>query len=437
MTSAALPVAPEEKKDRFRRRRTIVSWCLWDFGSNAFNTVMLSFVFSVYVIKAVAADEQRGQLVFANWQTAAGVVVAILAPAVGAWGDRVRHRRAVLAVFTLLTAACMFGSYWVRPEDQYLMLGAGLIAGSQVFQGIAEIFYNAMLPQISTPKTMGRISGAAWGLGYFGGVLCLIVAGIGFAEGGFGLPETDAFNMRAIALFCGAWLTLMSIPVMIWGPDAPPQAHREPLNVITAYVDVVHTLQRAGGKMVHFLLASAVFRDGLSAVFVFAGIIAASSYGFSSGEVMMFGLAANVIAALGTWLLGAVDDWLGPKRVIVWSLSAMVALGLLIVLVPMKAVFWAGGLGIASLVGAVQSSSRTFLTRMMKPEEAGEVFGLYATVGRAVSFIAPALVAWFTVAFGTRMGMMGIVLTLALGLAMMIPLRVPGVTHDRELGYLR
>ncbi|OYN98103.1 UMF1 family MFS transporter [Propionibacteriaceae bacterium ES.041] len=411
-------------------RRTVISWCLWDFGSNAFNTVMLSFVFSVYVTSAVAESPERGQQVFANWQTVAGIVVALAAPVVGAWGDRVRNRKAVLGVLTLIVVACVAACWFVRPEDQYLFLGAGLIAGAQVAQGMAEIFYNAMLSQISTPTTIGRISGLAWGLGYFGGVICLVVAAVGFVQNAFGLPTADSINIRGIALFCAAWLLLMSIPVMFFGPPALPRQRSNRFSPLRAYAEVVRIL-RGRPKLAHFLLASAIYRDGLTAVFTFAGVIAATSYGFAPTEVLYFGLAANIVAAVGTWVFGSLDDRLGPRPVIVGTLIAMVITGLIIVLFPAKLVFWIGGMVISSMVGAVQSASRTLLVRILEPGEENEIFGLYATVGRAVSFLAPALVALFTAMFGVRLGLLGIIVTLLLGLAVFWPLRITGVTHDR------
>lgn len=417
-------------------RRTVVSWSLWDFGSNAFNTVILSFVFSVYVTTTVADSEQQGQQVFSNAQTVAGVVLAVLAPLMGAWADRVRNRRLMLSVATIIIGLCMAALWFVKPEHQFLLLGAGLIAAASVVQDIAGVFYNGMLLQISTPRTIGRISGTAWGLGYLGGVICLVVALFGFVlDGGLlGLPTDDAINIRAIALFCALWLVGWSIPVMIWGPDPEPADVTEGrFHPIRAYREIfAHIAQmwRVRRDLLHFLLAAAIYRDGLNAVFAFAGVIAATSYGFSAAEVIYLGLAANFLAALGTWLCGRIEDRVGPRAVILTTLTTMVVMGVVIVLVDTKAMFWIGGLIIASLVGGVQSSSRTLLARIIPEGEENEVFGLYATVGRAVSFIAPALVALFTM-IDTRWGMLGIVLTLLLGLLVFWPLRIEGVTHNR------
>lgn len=417
-------------------RRTVAAWSLWDFGSNAFNTVILSFVFSVYVTTVVADSEQRGQQVFSNLQTVAGILVAVLAPLMGAWADRVRNRRLMLGVSSLIIGACMAALWFVEPKDSFLFLGAGLIALTSVVQDVAGVFYNGMLLQISTPKTIGRISGTAWGLGYLGGVICLVVALFGFVlDGGFlGLSTENAVNIRAIALFCAVWLVGWSIPVMLWGPDPEPgEVVEGRFNPIIAYRDIglhIAQLWRTRRELLHFLLAAAIYRDGLNAVFAFAGVIAAASYGFSSTEVIYFGLAANLIAATGTWVFGRIEDRIGPRHVIVATLSLMVLTGVMIVVVDTKWLFWVGGMVISSMVGAVQSSSRTMLARIIPVGEENETFGLYATVGRAVSFIAPAMVALFTM-IDVRWGIMGIVVTLLIGLLAFLPLRIEGVTHNR------
>ena len=439
MTSVNPP--PPALRERPADRRAIGSWWLWDFGSNAYNTVILSFVFSVYVTGTVAPTPQRGQEVYSLLQTIAGLCVALLAPMLGAWGDQVRRRRRMLSVATVLVVVCITALWFVLPYEPgrgelYLFLGAALIAGASVFQQIAEIFYNAMLIDISTPRTIGRISGIGWGLGYLAGVICLVVALFGFVLGGglFGIPTDEAMNIRAIALFCAVWLLLWSLPVMIFGPEATPRERTGRFNPVLAYRDIVRRIVRMWRSergLLHFLIASAVYRDGLAAVFAFAGVIAASSYGFSTEQVIYFGLAANLLAALGAWGFGVVDDRFGPRPVVLITLALMVTFGLVIVVVPTTLVFWILGLGIASMVGAVQSSSRTLLARITPVGEENETFGLYATVGRAASFIAPFFIYVFTVSLGVRFGIMGIALTLAIGLALFLPLRIAGVTHRR------
>lgn len=420
-----------------------MSWWLWDFGSNAYNTVILSFVFSVYVTTAAAPDPQTGQSVYSLLQTIAGIAVAILAPMLGAWADHVQRRRRMLAGATLGVVLCIALCWFVLPFEPgrgtgYLFLGAALIALANMFQDAAEIFYNSMLLDISTPANVGRISGIGWGLGYLGGVLTLAGSLVLFVLNGglLGVPETEAMNYRAIALFCALWLCVMSLPIMFRGPDGnPAERGTSRFNPLRAYVDIAKDLRdkfRHSRGVLHFLVASAIYRDGLAAVFAFAGVIAATSYGMEQTEVIIFGLAANFAAALGAWIFGLLDDRLGPRVVIIFSLVAMIMMGAFIIAIPATSVFWGAGLVIAALVGPVQSASRTLLARIIEPGEESEMFGLYATVGRGASWIAPAFISLFTVLLGTRMGMLGIVLTLVIGLAAFLPLRIEGVTHNRQ-----
>lgn len=440
-TLAASPVtsalaAGTALDDRAAPRKVVAAWSAYDFAGNAFNTVMLSFVFSVYVTGTVADDKAHGQAVFTGFQTIAGILLAVLAPLMGAWADKVTHRRRMLSVTTLITIAAMAACWFVKPDNGYLLLGAGLLAFASVMQDIAGVFYNGMLPHISTPKTVGRISGTAWALGYLGGVVCLVIALFGFIlEGGMlGISTHEALNVRAVALMCAVFMLLFSLPVMFLGPDGEP-ATGEKFRVGQAYSEIFGRIRRMWRQergLLHFLVASAIYRDGLNAVFAIAGVIAATAYGFSPAEVIYFGLAASVSAAIGTWAFGRVDDHFGPRPVILAGLVAIVAFGLIVVVLNSKGVFWAGGLLISATVGPIQSSSRTLLTRIIPVGEENETYGLYATVGRVVSFVAPAFITIFTKAFGVRWGIMGIVITLLLGLAVFIPLRIPGVTHDRQ-----
>ena len=185
--------------------------------------------------------------------------------------------------------------------------------------------------------------------------------------------------------------------------------------------DTPHTL--------FFLIASAVFRDGLAGVFTFGAILAGTAFGFTSGEVIIFAIAANIVAGIATIAMGTLDDVIGPKQLIVLSLSCMVVAGMSVFFLHNggKIIFWTFGLVLCVFVGPTQSASRSFLGRMIPEGREGEVFGLYATTGRAVSFLAPAMYAVF-LNLGRRWtpaghdytywGILGIILILALGLVL-------------------
>jgi UMF1 family MFS transporter len=155
-------------------------------------------------------------------------------------------------------------------------------------------------------------------------------------------------------------------------------------------------------------------------------VLAAGSFGFSSGEVIIFAIAANIVAGAATIAVGSLDDLFGPKPVIIASLIGLVVSGSLVFVLHDggQIVFWTLGLALCLFVGPAQSASRTFLGRLIPPGREGEVYGLYATTGRAATFIAPLAFGLF-VTFGGQQywGILGIVLILAIGLAVMIPVR--------------
>jgi UMF1 family MFS transporter len=190
-------------------------------------------------------------------------------------------------------------------------------------------------------------------------------------------------------------------------------------------------LWKESRNTVYFLIASALFRDGLVGVFTFGGILAAGTFGFTSGQVIIFAIAANVVAGVSTFISGLFDDRFGAKPVIVVSLVGLVIAGTGVFFAHDggQAAFWIGGLILCLFVGPAQSASRTFLARVTPAGREGEVFGLYATTGRAVSFLAPLLFAAFVSIFGAQYwGILGIVIVLLAGLLFLLPVKA---TVDR------
>jgi UMF1 family MFS transporter len=207
----------------------------------------------------------------------------------------------------------------------------------------------------------------------------------------------------------------------------------------------IRAIWQTSPHTLYFLVASAVFRDGLAAVFTFGGVIAAGTFGFSLSQVIFFAIFGNIVAAVGAILGGILDDRLGPKRVIIGSLvglliagGAVLALGNATYSIgsltwPGATTFWVFGLFLCLFVGPAQASSRAYLARLAPDGASGELFGLYATTGRAVSFLAPSLfsaciaIATPLVAVGQaqRWGIAGILVVLLAGLLVLLPVRPP------------
>ncbi|WP_201300133.1 MFS transporter [Nocardioides sp. AX2bis] len=426
------------------------AWGLWDWGSAAFNAVITTFVFSVYITSDSFGPEADTSL---GWALAgAGVLVAVLAPVSGQRADRSGRPTRWLGLNTLVVVVLSAALFLVEPREDLLWLGLLLLAAGNVFFELASVNYNALLHRVATPATVGRVSGLGWGMGYLGGIVLLLVVYLGLISpevGLFGVTDADGLDVRVTMLFCAGWTLLFSLPVLLTLRDAPQEAPgRAPrVGVLESYRRLfasVRDLWREDPRLVRFLGASAVFRDGLAGVFTFGGVLAAGTFGFSDGDVIVFGIAANVVAGISTIAAGWLDDRLGPKRVIVGSLVALVVSGTAVFVLHDggRGVFWGFGLLLSAFVGPAQSASRTFLARIIPAGREGQVFGLYATTGRAVSFLAPAafsvsILAGAALTDAARtddaqyFGVLGVVAVLLLGLVLMLPVHAGPAAEER------
>ena len=418
---------------------------MWDWGSAAFNAVIVTFVFSVYLTDSVGADLDS-PLSPATWLSIAialaGLVIALTAPVMGQRADRAGRRRRSLAMWTYLTVALTALMFFVDADAPYpwFFIGLLLLAFGSITFEFAEVSYFAMLRQVSTPATVGRVSGFGWGMGYFGGIFLLLAAFLGFISGDgnergmLGISTDGGLNVRMVCLIAAVWFAVFALPVLFTVPENRPREKDDDDNAARArFVESyrilwadLKALWRRDPRTVKFLIASAIFRDGLAGVFTFGAILAVTVYGLAPGDVLIFGVAANVVAALGAVAAGYLDDRVGPKAVIIGSLVSMLVTMTVLLFVDGTAMFWIFGLLMCLFVGPAQSASRSFLARLVPPESDGQMFGLYATTGRAVSFLAPALFGVFTWMFATdRAGIAGIALVLLVGLLLLLPVRTP------------
>ncbi len=423
-------------------RLRIFNWALWDWGSASFNAVIITFVFAPYLTKSVAATEEAGSSALGWSMAAAGFVIAFIAPAAGTRADAGGRHRLWLGVHTGIVVLTMFGLFFVRDSPDYLWLGLLLLAVGSVFFEFAEVSYNGIMVRITTPDNVGKVSGFGWGMGYVGGLVLLVILLVLVIQpqvGFLGASDEEGLRFRIVAVLSAVWFAIFAIPVLFSAPGAKVKGTSggHPIRAFIAdYAALVRRLIRMWStehQTLRFFIASAVFRDGLAAIFSFAGVLAAGSYGFSASEIIILGVAANVAAGAGAMIAGWFDDRLGPKPVIIAGLSVIILGGLPILFSAEAAVFWVCALILSFCVGPVQASSRSFLARITPPESAGENFGLYATTGRAVSFLGPAMFALAIQIFGfQRAGTLGILIVLAVGLALIIPVRPDAPAHSMQ-----
>jgi UMF1 family MFS transporter len=293
---------------------------------------------------------------------------------------------------------------------------------------LGTVFYNAMLTSVAPRAMLGRVSGIAWGMGYAGGLVCLMVALFGLIKPvvSLGLDAASGEPVRAVALLVAAWTLLFGWPVLVALPD-PAGARPGWVAAARGGLAEIWALLRslpANPQLARFLAARLFYTDGLNTLFAFGAVYAAGVFGMTLDEVILFGIALNATAGLGAAGFGMVEDRLGSKRTVVIALAALMVLSAGLLVVQGKTEFWVLALTLGLFVGPAQAASRTLMARMAPPDEVAAHFGLFALSGRITGFMGPMVLAAVTAASGSqRVGMATILVFLGVGLALLLGVR--------------
>ena len=442
-------------------RRGIWGWMLFDWAAQPFFTVVTTFIFGPYLVSRMAGDPVTGQAAWGYGIAAAGFVIAILSPVLGAVADQTGPRKPWIAAFAAIKIVCL-SLLWFAAPGSSLFWAVALYSCASVAAEFSTVFNNSMLPRLVSKANIGRISNIAWGLGYLGGMIALIF--VVFLMAGspktgttliglqpiLGLDPAAGEDARATGPLSALWYFVFILPMFFFTPDATKGSALGPA-IRDGLAELKTTVQEARRRpgIFRFLLARMIYQDGVNALLALGGVFAAGMFAWSITEVGLFGIILNVAAIAGCLYASRLDTKLGSKIVVVIALTCLtVATVGVISTGPGYTLFGAvqfssansGGLfGTAAekayiafgvliglAFGPVQASSRSYLARSVSGDEAGRYFGLYALAGRATSFAAPFLVASVTaVSQSPHLGMAVIVLFLLAGLAILLPTPYP------------
>lgn len=421
--------AATEPPPRRAARRALWSWALYDWANSPFTTIIITFVFSAYFVQGIVKDPIRGTALWGYATSAAGIGVALLSPVLGAVADVAGRRKPWLAAFSAMCVVGAFFLWFAEPDPAYAPWAMVWLVIATLGFEFGIVFNNAMLPDLVEDERLGRWSGWAWGLGYFGGLAAMVLALFAFIQPQsplFGLDKASAEHVRVVGPLCGLWFVAFVWPLFVFTPDVPAtgvgigQAMRAGLRTVVTTLKNV----RQHGNIIRFLVARMLYNDGLTTVFAFGGIYAAGTFGMSLDEVIKFGLLLNVTAGLGAAGFAWLDDWLGSRATILVSLIGLIATATWAVLTTDVKWFWIAGAALGIFVGPAQAASRSFMARLAPANMRTEFFGLYALTGKAIAFLGPWVVATVTSALGSQRAGMGVVVVFfSLGLAVLLTVR--------------
>jgi MFS transporter, UMF1 family len=443
-------------------RLAIVGWVLFEWATQPYFTLVITFVYAPFFAAAIAPDPARGQALWGFATSAAGLAIAVLAPLIGAIADAAGRRKPWIAAFgaLIVTGASLL---WLGRPGHAETIPIVLVAfalGAVGVQG-ATVFSNAMMPTLVPPERLGRLSGIGWATGYVGGLLSLILT-LGFLAASpqtgktllgfsplFGLDPLAREGDRIVGPLSALWCVVFALPLFLFTPDQPRK-----LPVRIAVVSGVKTLFETLGHLpryrdvAYFLAANMIYADGLVALFAFGGIYAAGTFGWTVIEIGIFGILLTIAGIFGALIGGWLDDRLRSKPVIVAGLIILIAAVIGILSIDRDRVFFviavappvpggglfastperayvAIGLLIGLVVAPLQAASRTLLARIAPPDRLTQFFGLYALSARVTSFIGPFAVAIVTaVTASQKAGMAVLIVFFAVGAGLLSRVRI-------------
>lgn len=380
------------------RRRAVASWCLFDFANSSYTTLIITVAFSVYFQEAVVnAADNTGDRLWGLANFMAMAVVALTSPVMGALADFTGRKKFLLVVTTLQTVVATALLFFVGPGHVAWAMGLYVIATIGFESGY--VFYNSFLPEISTPSTIGRVSGWAWGVGYIGGLsalgLCYPWIASELKNPTGGLIGSAVRDRQVSFVMVAVFYLVFALPAFRWLREAPAQGRmdRTAAYAVIGFRRVAQTLRhlrtfRETGK---FVLASLFFNDGITTIISFSAIYATRTFGFASAEVTQLFFVLNVVAFPGALLSGYLADRIGAKRTLVLSLWLWIAVVVTGFLAESRALFWLMASGAAIGMGSTQAVSRSFMAQISPPEREAEFFGFYVLSGKFASIFGPLL----------------------------------------------
>ena len=410
-------------------KRSIVAWCFYDWGLSAFASVIITFVYSVYFGRGIVGDETLGASKWSFAIALSGALIALISPVLGAVADYFGACKPWIILFTTLNAIAVALMYFGMPHGSAgnILFVLGMLVVANVAHEMAQVFNNALMPHLAPPDKIGRISGWAWGLGYAGGMTCLVLSlvllvGLGKNAPLLTLPTEQSENIRAVAPLVAIWMMVFMVPLLAFTQDVKRTTMSLWQSVTHGLGQLKETVRTVGqhGNILRFLIGSALYRDGLNTLFAMGGIYAAGTFGMGFQDILIFAIGLNVAAAIGSMGFAFLDDAKGSKITIMISLAGLLVSGCAVLMAQDKTMFTGIAMVMGLFIGPVQAASRTMAARISAPEHVGQTFGLYALTGRVASFFGPAAYGVAVLVFSTqRAGMATILLFWLAGLVIL------------------
>ncbi len=354
-------------------------WTLFDFANTSFSIIVVTFLYAVYFKKTVAGNEAIGDLYWSISTSIAMIITAIISPVLGAIADYSAGKKRFLLFFTSL---CILGTaslYFIGPGQIFWGIFLFVIANVGFEAGL--VFYDAFLPEITSPKNYGRVSGYGFGMGYLGSLATLAIV----------FPFIEASMIKETFPIAGAFFLVFSLPLFFFLKETRNKADKSQSFISIGFGRVWATLTHLKyyKNLAIFLVAYFFYIEGVNTVIFFSGNYASTTLGFTEMELLIFFIVVQTTAIAGSVLLGIVADKVGQKKTIVYSLFIWLVTVILAYFIHDKTGFYIVGLLAGIAMGSSQSTSRSLMSKLTPPEKKTEFFGFYSFFGKSSAVIGP------------------------------------------------
>lgn len=399
-TPAPAPAPPPRSLDW----REIFGWAMFDFANSSFTTVVVSVVYSVFFVKVVAPSG-RGEFAFSLAAAAALGVVIVTSPLLGALADFSGAKKKYLFVSWLGCVVFTASLALVGPGD--LWTGAILFALAKVFYSSGENFTASFLPDIAPPEEMGKVSGYAWGLGFFGGIACLLLCAPYMENIA---DPAHAGTTAKTNLIVAGFFFLAAIPTFLFVKErgVAQELPRGETLLSVGFSRLRETMGEVGHlrELAKFLGVFSFYNAGLCVIVAFTSVYAERELAFTAVELSKFFIAINVVAAMGAAGFGLLQDRIGAKKAInltlvVWILATVGAWAS-----TTKDQFWVVGALAGSAIGATQSGSRALVGAFSPPSRSAEFFGFWGLFWKLSEAIGPLVFGYVATRWDQRTGIL-------------------------------
>jgi UMF1 family MFS transporter len=413
------------------RKTRIFSWLLFDFANTSFSVMMVTFAFPLFFKNVICGGDPSGDAVWGACVSISMLLVALISPVLGAQADYSGRRKRFLLIFTLISVIATALLSFTGPG--YALPAALLFIAANIgFEG-GLVFYDAYLPEITSRRSIGRVSGYGFAMGYLGALAILFLVQPLLAKG---ITVSNVPNLRLSFLIVALFFALFSAPLFLNLRDT--KGNRRADDTTRIDEGFFDSISRSAGEVANtvrhimsypdlarFLLAFFFYNDAILTVIAFSSIYAQNTLGFTTGELIVFFMTVQTTAILGSVVFGFVTDRIGPKRTIVMTLIIWFLVIFMAILSEGKTLFYFTGLLAGMSMGSSQAASRSLMARLTPKEHITEFFGFYdGTFGKASAIVGPMVFGLVSSQAGSQKAALASLLVFfGLGLAIMTGVR--------------